>query len=184
MMKKSVAFLILSILVLIAKLGTAAASEDRPNWTILIDPNKEDRTIFCVTRSVTSNPAPDDMAGILCMMCDGNQFTGNLLFDRDIAIAGDAQQRVLKDFSPQPVRIFPAEVRSPDGLNDIEVFIEDNDETRAYFVDSRYVLNHIFAADRGKTPLWFRLDHKAQGKRIWQYDVTGAEFVMTRECRL
>jgi hypothetical protein len=128
-------------------------------------------------------PQWEGIHSVMCAVCKSDRRSGYIFFSKDVRLAGDAEYRLIPEFSSDDVNVYPAKIRSPEGMDDIEVFTRFlNELDTVHFVDWANVQTHALSAEQSGKELLLQLEHSNKGFHIWKYDMTGLSNHLAEEC--
>ena len=170
------------LLLLLFVVGTAnAESVWKP--TVKTDEMTDEVKVWvCQQKPTEKNERLDGLHSVLCAVCEQNGRRGYAFFSDEIALAGDADYRLIEWFASDDVAVYSAKIKSPEGLADFEVFGRTSGEKAWHFVDYGTFQKHALSAEKAGTPLLLQLEHYQAGNHVWKYEMTGLEDALTEGC--
>ena len=137
---------------------------------------------ICLQKPTEKNEKLNGLHSVLCAVCEQKGRRGYAFFSKEIILAGDADYRLIKEFANDKVRVYPARIKSPEGLEDIEVFGRSTVEEAWHFVDYDTFQKHALSSEQSGKELLLQLEHNDKGFHIWKYDMTGLSNHLAKEC--
>ena len=170
------------LLLLLFVVGTANA-ESLWKPTVKTDEMTDEVKVWvCQQKPTAENEKLGGLKSLLCAVCEQRGRRGYAFFSDEIILAGDADYRLIEWFASDNVRVYPAKIKSPEGLADIEVFGRTTVEKAWHFVDYDTFQRHALSADKAGTPLLLQLEHYQAGNHVWKYEMTGLQDALEEGC--